>query len=65
MKSPLSLTAAVVLKEAAKCIEDARTICRRLGEHEANEKLGRHAAELEPIARAMHDRANADKATSR
>ncbi len=57
MKSPLPLTAAVVLKEAAKCIEDARTICRGLGEHEADQVLGRQVAELEPIARALHERA--------
>ncbi len=59
MKSPLALTAAVVLKEAAKCIEDARSICRRLGENDADQELARHVADLEPIARAMHQRAKA------
>ncbi len=59
MKSPLPLTAAVLLKEAAKCIQDTRAICKRLGESDAEQELGRHVAELEPIAQAMHERAMA------
>lgn len=62
MKSPLPLTAAVILKEAAKCMQDARTICQHLGEHEADRELMRHVSELEPIARALRERAHNAKA---
>ena len=57
MKSPLPLTAAIALKEAAACIEDARAICRRLGEHDADRDLRVCKDGLEPIARALHARA--------
>ena len=57
MKSPLPLTAAIALKEAAACIDDARQICRNLGEHNADRELLSHQAGIEPIARALHKRA--------
>lgn len=54
MKSPLALTGAIALKEAAACMADARKICRNLGNPDADNELRACIDTLEPIARALH-----------
>jgi hypothetical protein len=61
MKAPLTLTAAIALKEAANCIADARQICRKLNEHETDRQLRDCQDGLRPIAEAMHSRAQEEQ----